>query len=212
MIQLSVKIDGRLDELMLNEVRAGERAVTSAMRDAGATLKGIWRADIAGSGLGTRLANTVRSQVYPQAQPSLDAAALVFTKAPKIIGAHERGALIRSVDGFWLAIPTKAAGRGARGGRITPAEWEARTGRRLRFVFRSGLSGLLVDDGTVRSGNAPAFGQRAKRGFRNRTVPIFVLVPQAKLPKRLKLYDKAESVHAAVPAQIVAKWRGLSAL
>lgn len=210
MIRLDVRIEGRLDELFAAEALAGERAVKATMADAAVRMKTAWRDDIRSAGLGSRLANAVRSQVYPQSQPSMDAAALVYTKAPKIIGAHERGALIRSNNGFWLAIPTQSAGRGPRGGRITPAQWEQRTGRRLRFVYRSGRSALLVDDGTVRSGNAPAFGQRAKRGFRNRTVPIFVLVPQVKLPKRLDLIARATAVHAGVPAQIVSRWNGLA--
>jgi hypothetical protein len=56
-----------------------------------------------------------------------------------IIGAHDTGPLIRSKDGFWLAIPTPAAGKSTRGGRrgsapTTPGEWEHRIGLRLRFI------------------------------------------------------------------------------
>lgn len=211
MIELKVEIDGDLNVMMAEQVRTGQRAVSAAMRAAGAGLKATWRAQIAGAGLGNRLANTIRDQSYPKGQPSLNAAALVWSKAPKIVDAHERGALIRSKDGFWLAIPTASAGRGKRGGKVTPGEWEQRTGRRLRFVYRKGRSGLLVDDGTVRSGNAPAFGQRAKRGFRNRTVPIFILVPQVKLRKRLDLMGAAKAAHAALPGQIIAAWRGARA-
>ena len=38
------------------------------------------------------------------------------------------------------------------------------------------------------------------------TVPIFLLVPQVKLPKRLDLARNAERAHDAVPGLIVAKW------
>jgi hypothetical protein len=38
------------------------------------------------------------------------------------------------------------------------------------------------------------------------TVPIFLLVPQVKLPKRLDLARDAERVHEAVPGLVVASW------
>ncbi len=83
------------------------------MREAGTGLKTAWRVQITGAGLGRRLANSIRSQTYPKAGESLNAAALVWSKAPVIVGAHDTGPLIRSKDGFWLAIPTEAAGKSA---------------------------------------------------------------------------------------------------
>lgn len=56
-----------------------------------------------------------------QCGESLNAAALVWSNAPVIVGAHDTGPLIRSRNGFWLAIPTPATGKSTRGGRITPA-------------------------------------------------------------------------------------------
>jgi len=206
-MRISVTIEGDLNAMMAAEVSAGQRAVTGTMRAAGIRLKEDWRGQIGAAGLGRRLANAVRSQTYPQARPSLNAASLIWSKAPVITAAHEAGALIRSASGFWLAIPLPAAGKGRSGARATPAEWERRTGRRLRFVYRRGRTALLVDDGTVRAGHAPAFGERAKRGFRNRTVPVFALVPQVKLPKRLNLMAAADQVGASLPAAIVANWR-----
>ena len=61
------------------EVAAGERAVTAAMREAGAGLKSAWRLQITGAGLGTWLANSIRSQNFPRSGESLDAAALVWS-------------------------------------------------------------------------------------------------------------------------------------
>jgi hypothetical protein len=52
---------------------------------------------------------------------SLNAAALVWSKAPVIVGAHDTGPLIRSKSGFWLAIPTPAAGRAPGAGASRPA-------------------------------------------------------------------------------------------
>ncbi|WP_424931897.1 DUF6441 family protein [Amaricoccus macauensis] len=204
-MKLKLDITPDLVAAMAAEVKAGERAVTAAMREAGTGLKTAWRGQITGAGLGRRLANSIRSQTYPKAGESLSAAALVWSKAPVIVGAHDTGPLIRSKDGFWLAIPTEAAGRGLRGGRITPGEWERRRGLCLRFVYRRRGPSLLVAEGRL---NARGLGvaSRSKTGRGRSTVPIFLLVPQVELPKRLDLDRDAEQALGSVPALIVAKW------
>ena len=53
--------------MMAAEIAAGERAVTAAVREAGAGLKLAWRGQITGAGLGARLANSIRSEVFPKA-------------------------------------------------------------------------------------------------------------------------------------------------
>lgn len=207
-MQFNVTVQG-WDEFTPAEIRSGERAMSLAMRGVSQTLKGAWRDQVRMAGLGTKLSNAIRSDAYPKGKDSLSAAALIWSKAPKIISSFEDGAVINAQDGFWLAIPLPAAGRGAKG-RITPSEWEKRRGRRLRFVYRSGRSALLVDDGTVlaRAGKAGRDGKwRAARGFKNRTVPIFVLVPQVRLKKRLNLMSEAERQAAMLPSRIVANWR-----
>ena len=95
--------------LMADEVKAGEKAVHFGIRDAGIALKDAWRGQVTSAGLGQRLARTIRSEAYPKGKPSLNASALVWSKAPVIVGAHDTGPLIRSKDGFWLAIPAAAA-------------------------------------------------------------------------------------------------------
>ena len=113
-MRLTIDIRPDLAALMAAEIAAGERAVTAAVREAGAGLKLGWRGQITGAGLGARLANSIRSEVFPKAGASLNAAAVVWSKAPVIIGAHDAGPLIRARNGLWLAIPTPAAGQGAR--------------------------------------------------------------------------------------------------
>ena len=110
-MKLKLDITPDIVALMAAEVAAGERAVTAAMRQAGTGLKSAWRAQIIGAGLGTRLANSIRLASFPKSGESLNAAALVWSNAPVIVGAHDTGPLIRSKNGFWLAIPTPAAGK-----------------------------------------------------------------------------------------------------
>jgi len=111
-VKLKLDVTPDLVAMMAAEIAAGEKAVSAATREAGTTLKSAWRGQITGAGLGQRLARTIRSEQYPKGQPSLNVAALVWSNAPAIVGAHDTGPLIRSKTGFWLAIPTEAAGRG----------------------------------------------------------------------------------------------------
>ena len=204
-MKLNVTITPNHAALMAAEIKAGEKAVTAAMRAAGTQLKSDWRGQITQAGLGRRLSNSIRSQTYPKVGESIDAAALVWSKAPVIIGAHDTGPLIRSKDGFWLAIPTEAAGKGARGGRITPGEWERRRGLRLRFVYRRTGPSLLVAEGRLNT-KGQAVASRSKTGRGKVTAPIFLLVPQVKLPKRLDLARDADRALDSVPGLIVANW------
>jgi hypothetical protein len=204
-MKLTASIVGSLGQLMAEEVRAGEKAASIAVRQAGEGLKAAWRAQIVGAGLGTRLVKTIQSQVYPKSGQSLNAAVVVWSKAPVIVGAHDTGPLIRSRNGFWLAIPTPAAGRSLRGGRITPGEWERRNGLRLRFVYRRSGPSLLVAESRLNT-RGRAVRSRSKTGRGAATVPIFLLVPQVKLPKRLDLVRDAVRAHEALPRLVVGKW------
>jgi hypothetical protein len=204
-VKLDLSVTSDIVTAMRAEVLAGEKAVTAAMRAAGNDLKSSWRAQITRARLGQRLANTIRSKTFPAAGESLEAAALVWSNAPQIIGAHDTGPLIRSKDGFWLAIPTPAAGKGSRGKALTPGEWERRRGLRLRFVYRRGGPSLLVADGRLNS-RGLGVASRSKTGRGQSTVPIFLLVPQVKLSKRLSLARDAERAQASIPGLIVANW------
>ena len=202
---IRMKIDGDIGAMMAAELAAGEKAVTKAVADASAGVKQNWRGQIIGTGLGPRLARTIRSATYPKGQTSLNAAALVWSRAPAIVGAHNTGPLIRSKDGFWLAIPTEAAGKGARGKALTPGDWERRRGLGLRFVYRRNRPSLLVADGRLNK-RGLGVASRSKTGRGRATVPIFLLVRQVKLRKRLDLEKAATIAQDRIPGAILARW------
>jgi hypothetical protein len=81
-----------------------ERAVAIGTRDAGRGLKTELRRQVTSAGLGQRLANSWRDRHYQNQK--LDAASLVYTKAPQIIRAFDEGAVDgqRSEEGHrWQA-------------------------------------------------------------------------------------------------------------
>lgn len=207
-MKCETKIDGDPLEMVERDLERMALSHTRAMRRAASDLKAAWRQEIQGSGLGPRLARTVRSTAYPGGTTSINAAAMVWTKAPEIVAAHDQGVTIRSEDGFYLAIPLEAAGRGRFGRRMTPGEYEQRTGQRLRFVYRRGRSSLLVADDARISKRGQARrkgGKRRKDGVLSgaQTIPVFLLVPRVKMRKRTDLLPLAEEVTRGIPEMMM---------
>lgn len=204
-LNIVVTVENDVPRRMGTRVARMERAVKTAVAGATLQLKTAWRQDVAAK-LGARLGNAVRAEVYPEGQDSLNAAGLVFTRAPKVIGAHERGAVIRAQSGTYLAIPLPAAGPG----RLTPAEWQFRTGRKLQLVPAGPgrRYPMLVTAGGARlntGGRAVASKRRRRKDgvlTGETTIPVFVLVRQVKLPKRLNLKAAALSAGTGLPGRI----------
>jgi Family of unknown function (DUF6441) len=209
-VKLAASITRSLQANLRAELRDIERAVTSGTREAGGGLTTELRRQVASAGLGQRLANSWRDKHYPNQQ--LDAASLVYTKAPQIIRAFDEGAVIRSRRGRFLAIPTENAPRkGTEGSRISPSTFPEHRFGPLRFVPRQSGSSLLVVD-ELRASYSRQTGQL--RGFRRSTdrarrsgqglttVVMFLLVPQVKLRKRLDIARPAERWSTQLPALI----------
>jgi hypothetical protein len=195
---------------MQAELRDIERAVASGTRDARRGLRTELRRQVTGAGLGQRLGNSWRDKHYPNRK--LDAASLVYSKAPQIIRAFDEGAVIRSRRGRFLAIPTENAPRkGTEGKRISPSTFPEHRFGPLRFVPRPGGPSLLVVDGhrasfSRKTGELRAFRRATDRARQSgaglTTVVMFLLVPQVKLAKRLDVARAAEHWSAQLPALI----------
>jgi hypothetical protein len=199
-----------LDKIFGGVIKSSEHAVQAGMREATIGLKDALRADVIAGGLGDRFAKTWRGKTFPETGESLGAASYVWSRAPKLIDAFDRGVTIRSAAGFFLAIPTAAAGGqgrslGGRRERITPGGWERRTGIKLRFVYRPRGPSLLVADQSRISSKGLAARNRRKTG--DATVVVFILVPQVRLKKRLDIEPIAREFAAKVPGLIAKHWK-----
>lgn len=198
------------------------RSVTTGMREITTGLKQDLREDVREAGLGPRLANTWRGDTYPKAGASIEAAAYVYSNAPKLIDAFDRGVTIRAKGGKYLAIPAPDAGvrqvskrraKGSTDNTLSPAAWERETGAKLRFVPTK-TGGVLVADGFYRRQAARFQGRKSFRPIRESGpdrgrsfVVIFVLVRQAKLRKRLDIDATAKRWADRVPSTIAANWQ-----
>lgn len=109
-MKIGASIAGDLNAIATEILQEAEAAVTRGVFAAGRGLRDDWRGQVRASGLGSRLANTVRQADFPRSGTSLRAASLVWTKAPDILHAFDGGVLIRGKDGLWLAIPLPARG------------------------------------------------------------------------------------------------------
>jgi len=190
------------------------RATTAAMSEVTDDLKNELRQQVEAAGLGTRLANTWRGTTYPgDGRSSLSPATYVFSKAPDIIDAFDRAPIVIPLGGRkYLAIPTPTAGvlhtSTKAHARLTPALWEAETGVKLRFFKPPGKRyALLVTDAIYRR---QAHKYQLRKSFhpikegpgpdQAKTIVIFILVPQARMPKRLNVDEAAAHWADQVPS------------
>lgn len=191
-------------------LRAERQAVTEITREAEQALE----AATASAGLG-RLARAWTSRIYPRGGLAKNPVGFIFpkggTRTTGAVRSYTRGASIRGTRGQFLAIPTPAAGSRGRGRNLTPGEWEARTGQRLRFVYRPGRPSLLVAEGVAnaRSGRfRPITRRRTKADERlgtfrgTQTIVIFVLLPVVNVRSRVSI----ESVLAPFPSRLAARF------
>ena len=233
-MRLAARIVGDLRQVLAAEVRAGERAAMTAIRAETEQVKAELRRQVTSSfgGNARGIANAWRSQVFPRTGVSMRAAGLVWSKTPLVIDAFERGALIRPKGGGrFLAIATgfNAArgwrGRGDKGLRVTPAQMVAsghgflrpvrsgrgfvwclplrqgeQTGRRRRTRL---IAGGLAEIGT---GNRTGREAWARGMLARGMVPMFLLLPQVKLAKRLDVRGAAERGLRRLPGRFVAAW------
>lgn len=186
-------------------------AITGAVAAATEGAKRDARRQIAASGLGTRFGNMIGSKVFPPGRPSLRAAGSIFARGQRadlLLGAHGADSIIRGKDGGYLAIPTEAAGR------LTPREFEQRTGARLHLIYRRGRPGLLVAHGMTPGRAAVKRGFGQTRGFRLATpkrmksgrgtvdVIAYLLVPQVHLRRRYDLAAIAKTHADRIPGYV----------
>ena len=233
-MRLGASIVGDLRKVLADEVKAGERAAMTAIRAETEQVKAELRRQVttAFGGNARGIANAWRSMIFPRSGQSLRPAGLVFTKVPNVIDAFERGALIRAKGGGkFLAIPTgfNAArgrrGRGEKGMRVTPAQMVA-SGQAFLRPFKSGRGFVwclplrqgeqtgrrrrtrLVAGGVTEVGTANRKGREAwARGLLEQgMVPMFLLLSQVTLAKRLDVRGAAERGLRRLPGRFVAAW------
>ncbi|MDD9738430.1 DUF6441 family protein [Marinovum sp. SP66] len=212
--RLGAALEGNLSDFLSEELDVAERAVTSGVKRRATRLKEALRADVIAGGLGRRLSRSWQQKNYPGHGSSLGAASMVFTKAETLIEAFDAGATVKSSDGFFLAIPTPSAPKlGNDRKRINPSNFPEHRFGPLRFVYRRhGASLLVVDNQRARKGKSGGYAlSRSKKALRTgeglHTVPMFWLVPQARLRRRLNVKAVTQMVAPGLASDIDAAFQ-----
>ncbi|MCC4234539.1 DUF6441 family protein [Sphingobium soli] len=218
---------GSLTKLL--QVIEGECAseITQIMREETRDLTLELRDQVTSAGLGRRLANTWRAEVYPKSDRSLNPAGYIWSAAPEIISSYIDGATIRPVNGGkWLWIPTKAVprrrrasnyasslGKRSRGTAMTPEEVELHFNAEFDIAFEGGKGFAFIDVVSGLSGGyrqATAGRLRGRRGMAPRKakpVLMFTLVKAVKKPRLLDLDGPTRRAANRIAARLNARWR-----
>lgn len=199
---------------------------TAIMREETIALKGEYRDQISSAGLGTKLARTWQSDVYPKGEQSINPAGYIYSKAPAIVQSYIDGATIRPINGAkWLWMPSKnvpprrrgsnyasSLGRRSPGTKMTPEEVELHFNAELDVAIEGGKGFAFID---VVSGLSGGYRQATKgrvagrRGIAPRKakpVLMFTLVRSVKKPRLLDLDGPAQRAADRIARRLQAKW------
>ncbi|MBP6031253.1 MAG: hypothetical protein KA533_07480 [Sphingobium sp.] len=180
------EIDALSQTLITNVLTHAKRAVAAQTRGLEKDIEALTRQNVPGN-----LWRGWKSAVHPRGNRlAYEPTGTVFVNG----GARSRGAMAywtepgvnKARSGFWLAVPTEAAGPRGRSRDLTPGEWERRNGMRLHFVYQGGGKPALLVARQVLAG-ANGKGVRATTGRRlqnaryqgakTQDVVIFFLIP-----------------------------------
>jgi hypothetical protein len=207
-LRVGIKFESDLDAYAHSvHLRIARGARNAAERQA-ARAKVLLRQDVLQAGLGDKVADAWRADIYPKsASVHTHAPAVqVYSKAPNIVTGFGHDTLIRHHDGLYLALPTKDTPRLGRR-YASPVEVEAIFNQDLIFFPGRGQQKLaFIDAVKAKSGKKWRRATSARTGKQKRKaelVLMFVMVRQVHLRKRLDWQD--------IFVQLGSEWRELFA-
>jgi len=225
-LELRLALQGRLVDFYRGEAEAGARGCTVGMNDTVESGKNFARQQVVSAGLGQRLANTWRGQTYPHRSGvySMEPAGLLFNKAPDIIHGYAHGGTIVPVNGKrYLAIPTSYAlkivptlvGNMRRSKKVNPQRLADHLG--IRLVVRRNRHGTVWLEGrglrlsrskkSTRAGTAKKASDKMIAKGKDLALPLFWLVPQARIAKKLDLPAIEAHMLNQVEANVLRRWQ-----
>lgn len=200
--ELGAAFQGKLDDLIKTRLGTVQGAFTGAMGDFVAHAVRDLRADILAGGFanGAKLAKIWHGQTLPANAPTLEPAGWFWNKATDILDAFTNGVTITVRNAKFLAIPLGPAAaivkrlnqaanrsRNAFGKFVDEDNPVARVERQLgvkliAVIGRDGDKGVLVPATPL----TLTKGGRTAKHQTGRATPLFLLVHQATLKKRIK--------------------------
>ncbi len=207
-----MKLTVRSDQNFLGVMREFQEELAQdmreAVRDAGLRLQEELRGQVRAAGLGKKLENAWRMDIYPSSNKrTLHPAALVYSKATKLHNAYNSGGIIRTKNGKrFLAIPTEKTPNAAWGHRkMTPAEVEQAFNNELRFVptKTGGILTMSVVRGKKEGTLRQATKRRLQQGRKIEVVVMFWLIRQTRIKKVLDIEGAAARAEARLQENVI---------
>jgi hypothetical protein len=193
-MRLQAATQSDLNALLKAELGADERAVTAGTQGDGRPQDRASRPDHRRRPGQPARQHVGAARSTPRAKRASAAAGYVWSKAPGLVRLYADGGIIRSRHRQ----------------KITPGAWQRIHGLRLRFVYRRGSPSLLVAGNARLAGRGRAAANigRSKAAAYTRlwdrtTVPVFILVPQVTVRKRLDVDGAARKWIRALPQLVL---------
>lgn len=206
-------IQGNLQATIDSRSLAVRKGLRVGTIESSATTKTEARNDILSAGFSRKLAFTMQDQVYPRQGLTFSPTAIVFSKAPHIIGSQSRGGTQRAKYSEFLAVPIDGGPaeqlKQRKGVSLIDAFFDRFGNNSLQFVNRPGKSPILV--ARLRQSAAGRYrgvtASKATKTLGARTnlvglisVPAFTLVRKVTMKKRLRtdqIFNKGARRHPA---------------
>lgn len=162
-----------------------------------------------------RLPNSWQSKIY--GRDSFNPAGMIYSKAPVIMRAFSEGTLIKSADGFFLAVPTENCPKSYTGKRVTPMNWPKEVYGPLEFIYvghgkPSMLAATNAPGASESRRTRSILGRQIRGGARGKItlekMVMFILLPQVKLDKRIDPERVIKAAGDAIPDRITARLKG----
>lgn len=218
-MRLGAAIVGDLRKMMATEAKRVGDAVDAAVRETTNALRDDWAGNINEAGLG-KLSKSVRRKIYRNGNDPLSTAGYVYisgASARKAVEAFEFGAIVRPTGGRYLAIPTHFNRKGGRnGGKVLyrpdqiPGGFVRRTADGSLMLFAKVAKAQRKRNGVVRDlafVNTQMLGsgrvRRTEEILKYGAVPMFLLVPQVRITKRLTLMAMRDRRLGELPGAIL---------
>lgn len=163
------------------------RGARNAAETMATRAKLLLRDDVRRAGLGEKVANAWRANVYPKSASAHThtPTVYIYTKAPLIISAFSEAMTITAKNARWLAIPTENTPRKGRKP-MSPVEVEARFNQDLIVLPGRGQQALaFVDVVKAKSGKGFRRKTKGRAGRASELVLMFVFVRQVHTKKLL---------------------------
>ena len=187
----AIQIFGSIGKIIQDHEKKLARFNTETLMAVAENLQEDLRRQTKSAGLGNKIAKSWRIGKYPKGKISLGPAALVYSKAPKIIASRTDRGLITPKNADWLAIPSKQAPKKGLGGkRLTPETWPEWQYGKLRYVPVDATTALLVvRSKTGKSGRVMRLKADGKKRKAEQDIVMFILKKQVKRGKSINLQN-----------------------